>query len=74
MFVGATVGYFALRGAPEIVQMSILFFTAGFLTTVVVEELVPEAHETLEEGEGRLAPLFFVGGFALFALISAYLE
>jgi ZIP family zinc transporter len=44
------------------------------LTTLVVEELVPEAHEALEKGEGRLAPIFFVGGFALFALISAYLE
>jgi zinc transporter, ZIP family len=44
------------------------------LTTLVVEELVPEAHQALEKGEGRLAPIFFVGGFALFALISAYLE
>jgi ZIP family zinc transporter len=38
------------------------------LTTVVVEEIVPEAHEN---GEARFAALVFVGGFALFALLSA---
>lgn len=69
VFVGATVGYFALRGAPEILQMSILSFTAGILTTLAVEELVPRAHQ----GEdARLATMFLVGGFALFAFLSTY--
>ena len=40
------------------------------LTTVVVEEIVPEAHV---EGEARFAALVFVAGFALFTLLSAYL-
>lgn len=73
IFLGATIGYWGMRGQPELYQLMLLTFTAGVLTTLVVEELVPEAHEALEEAERRLAPLFFVGGFAIFALISAYL-
>ena len=73
IFLGATIGYLGMRGQPELYQLILLTFTAGILTTLVVEELVPEAHEALESGEGRLAPIFFVGGFALFALISRYL-
>ena len=70
IFLGATIGYWAVRGQPEIVKMSLLAFTAGILTTVVVEEIVPEAHE----GEdSRWAALALVGGFALFALLSVYL-
>lgn len=70
IFLGATVGYWAVRGQPEVVKMSLLAFTAGILTTVVVEEIVPEAHEG-EEARG--ATLALVGGFALFALLSVYL-
>lgn len=73
IFLGATIGYWGMRGQSELYQLMLLTFTAGVLTTLVVEELVPEAHEALQKGEGRLAPLFFVAGFALFALISAYL-
>ena len=50
--------------------LALLAFTVGVLTTVVVEEIVPEAHE---DGKARFAALVFVGGFALFALRSAYL-
>ncbi len=65
-----------MRGQPELYKLMLLTFTAGVLTTLVVEELVPEAHEDAggAEAEPRLAALVFVGGFALFALISAYLE
>lgn len=69
IFVGATIGYLALRGCPEVYTLSLLAFTAGILTTVVVEEMVPEAHRN---GESRVAALTFVGGFALFTLLSAY--
>lgn len=72
IFLGATVGYWAMRGQPELYKLVLLTFTAGVLTTLVVEELVPEAHE--EAADPRVAPLVFVGGFALFALISAYLD
>ena len=67
--VGVTAGYWGVRGASDAVQYSLLAFTAGILMTVVVEKLVPEAHE---EEDGRLATVLLVGGFALFALLSAY--
>lgn len=52
-------------------KYSLLAFTAGVLTTVVVEEIVPESHK--EGPESRLATAFFIGGFALFALLAEYL-
>lgn len=67
--LGAAIGYFGVRHAPEIVKLSLLAFTAGILLTVVIEEIIPEAHE---DGEARFAALAFIGGFALFAAISAY--
>ena len=50
----------------------LLAFTAGILLTVAVEEIVGEAHETVEDS--RWDSLVLVGGFALFALIAAYFE
>jgi ZIP family zinc transporter len=44
--------------------------TSGILVTVVVAEMIPAAHEG---GEARFATAFFVGGFALFTLLSIYL-
>ncbi|MEW6638617.1 MAG: ZIP family metal transporter [Actinomycetota bacterium] len=72
IFLGATVGYWTMKGHPELYQLMLLTFTAGVLTTLVIEELVPEAHE--EVADSPLSPVVFVAGFALFALISAYLE
>jgi ZIP family zinc transporter len=60
-----------VRGAPEIVKLSLLTFIAGIPASVAVEEMIPEAHE---QGEPRLGPLALVFGFALFALISVYSE
>lgn len=71
IFLGATIGFWGVRGAPELVKLSLLAFTAGVLLTVVIEAMMPEAHE---EWEGRLGGLFLVGGFALFAVLSTALE
>lgn len=68
--LGATIGYWAVRGQPAEVQFSLLAFTAGVLTTVVIEEIVPEAHRG---DDARVATLLFIGGFALFTLLSSYL-
>ena len=70
IFLGATLGYFALRDAPDIVTLSVLALTGGALTAVVVEEMIGEAHE----GEtSQLGPVFLTAGFALFGAISVYL-
>ncbi len=68
--LGATIGYWVVRGQPEGFKLGLLAFTAGILLTVAIEEMVTEAHEGEEP---RLASIFLVGGFALFALLSAYL-
>ena len=69
LLVGGTIGYFALRDAPDLLRLSVLALTGGALTAVVIEEVVPEAHRG---GDSRLATMFLVGGFALFAAISVY--
>lgn len=68
--VGVTIGYWAVRGQPPLVKFGLLAFTAGVLLTVVIEDIVPEAHE---EEDARLASIALVGGFALFGLTSVYL-
>ena len=69
LLVGGTIGYFALRDAPDLVRLSVLALTGGALTAVIIEEVVPEAHKG---GDSRLATMFLVSGFALFAGISVY--
>jgi ZIP family zinc transporter len=71
ILLGATVGYWAVRGQPEAVKLGLLSFTAGILLTVAVEEIVVQAHE---EEDSRWASLFLVGGFALFALLASYID
>lgn len=70
VLLGATLGYWIVRGQPEIFKLALLAFTAGVLVTGAVEEIVPEAHR---EGDARVAALVLVGGFALFTLLSVYL-
>jgi ZIP family zinc transporter len=71
ILLGAAIGFFALREAPEILTLSVLALTGGALTSVVIEEMITEAHE----GEtSDLDPIALTAGFALFALISVYLS
>ena len=69
VFIGAAIGFFLVRGQPDILKYSVLSLTAGILLTTVVEEIIPMAHR---EQDARLAAIFLVGGFALFSLISVY--
>lgn len=70
VLLGASIGYLALRQAPEIVTLSVLAATGGVLTNVVIEEMVTQAHEG---PTSRFGPLLLTGGFGLFALISVYI-
>ncbi len=72
VLLGATVGYWGVRGLPEIYKFMLLAFTAGILLTVAVEEIVGEAHEAAVGSRGGARVL--VAGYALFALISVSFE
>lgn len=71
ILAAATLGYWAVQDAPDILKLSLLAFTAGILVTVAVEEMVVQAHQTEDT---RWDALVLVAGFALFALISVYLD
>lgn len=70
--LAAALAYALLRGVPESLQMAALMFVAGLLTIAAVEEMLQEAHA--ERADNQRSALAFIGGFALFALISAGLE
>lgn len=70
VYLGATLGYWIVRDEPQVVKLSLLAFTAGILITLVVEGMMPEAHQI---EDARLSALVFVLGFALFTLLSLYL-
>jgi ZIP family zinc transporter len=67
--LGATIGYWVLRERAAIWKMATLAFTAGILLSVVVEDMVQEAHRG---AESRWAALALVCGFGLFAPITVY--
>lgn len=69
VLAGATLGWFALRSASELVTLSVLALTGGALLTVVVEEMVPEAHDGLTS---RWGAIFLTAGFAIFGAVSVY--
>ncbi|MDO9501447.1 ZIP family metal transporter [Falsiroseomonas sp.] len=68
----ALLSYLLLKGASDEVRMAALAFVAGLLTVAAVEDMLEEAHEAREDN--RLSILAFVGGFALFTLVSAGLK
>ena len=66
---GAAVSYAALRGASEWAQQFALVVTAGLFTVAVFEDMIAEAHETVEDS--RISTASFIGGFVAFTLVSA---
>jgi len=69
-FLGATIGYWLLRGQDEALKLAALAFTAGILQIAAVEDLMKEAHEAAEDT--RWSSMFFIGGFALFTGLTSY--
>ena len=72
ILLGATIGYWLVRGRPELLKLGLLSFTAAILTATAVEEIIGEAHETA--ADARWEELLFIAGFALFMALSLYLE
>ena len=48
--------------------MTALIATAGLLTVASVEDMISEAHQSAKDN--RLSVIAFVGGFALFTIVS----
>lgn len=71
VWLGATLGFWALRGQGDLPKLVVLAFTTGTLLTAIVEEIVPEAHQTEDINWSTLT---FIGSFALSMLFSTYLE
>lgn len=71
VLLGATLGYWVLRDRSELLKLAVLAFTTGTLTTAVVEEIIPEAHQTQDT---NLSTLVFIASFAFFTLLSVYFE
>lgn len=68
----ALLSYFWLRRAPDAVNLAALVFVSGLLTVAAVEDMLEEAHDA--RGDTRRSVIAFVGGFALFTLVSAGLR
>lgn len=68
----ALLSYLLLRSAPAAVKNVALMFVAGLLTVAAVEDMLEEAHASREDTSWSV--LWFVGGFAVFTLVSAGLE
>lgn len=69
--LGTPAGYWIARDQSNTIQLSVLAFTAGALTVLVVEEMAPRAHRT---AEARACSLLFLGAFAVFALVALYVR
>ncbi len=65
----AALAYFLLRGRSEAIKMTALVFVAGLYTLAAVEDMLREAHDTAKDS--RASALAFLGGFALFLVVSA---
>ena len=68
--IGVPVGFLIVHGHAQIFTYGLLSFTAGFLSTLLVEEMIPRAHAGKE---ARLGALLFLLGFAMVAMVSQYI-
>jgi ZIP family zinc transporter len=71
VWLGAMLGYWGLRGQSDLPKLVVLAFTTGTLIVAIVEEIIPQAHQTQDT---NLSTLTFIGSFALSMLFSSYLE
>jgi ZIP family zinc transporter len=67
VLLGAMLGFLVLRNQSLELRLTLVALASGFLITMVTQSLIPEANR---EGEPSLAGILFVGGIALYALLS----
>lgn len=64
----ALLGWLVLRNQGDAVKMTALVFVAGLYTLPAIEDMLREAHENAEDSRG--SAVCFLGGFALFLVVS----
>ena len=72
VLAAAALAFVVLRPRSETLKMCAVVFAAGPLVVAAVEDMITEAHESAEDT--RLSTLSFIGGFALFTLVSTLFE
>lgn len=72
VLLAAALAFLLLRGQHESLKMCAVVFSAAPIVVGAVEDMIREAHQSVEDT--RYSILFFVGGFALFMLVSSFLE
>lgn len=68
VLLGVPLGSLLLAGQSPVLENVMLAFTAGILVLVVIEGLIPEAHQLTRRQSGTAAFLFTLGFTALTAL------
>ena len=68
----AVVAYFALKGRSENLKMAGLVFVAGLYLLAAVEDMLREAHASVEDS--RWSALSLLAGFTLFLVVSGGLR
>jgi ZIP family zinc transporter len=64
---GAISSYVLLRNQPDAVRSVLIALASGFLITTITQSMIPEANR---DGEPSFAGALYVGGIALYALLS----
>lgn len=64
----AALAWLFLRRQSEMIQMTALVFVAGLYALAAIEDMLREAHESAEDS--KWSALCFLGGFALFLIVS----
>jgi ZIP family zinc transporter len=67
MVGGALFGYLLLRNQSEPVRAAVIALASGFLFTTITQSMIPEANR---EGEPSFAGVLYVGGIALYTLLT----
>lgn len=64
----ALAAYFSLRGLPEAIKFTAMVFVSGLYVLAAVKDMLGQAHENA--ADTRWSSISFLGGYALFLLVS----
>ena len=64
----AILAYYLLRGLPESVKFTAMVFVSGLYSLAAVEDMLGQAHKSA--ADTRWSSISFLGGYALFLMVS----